>query len=129
MTYKKQNERQNKKMNLQEFSTYDFEGNLDDVIAKLLAVKENNPNYFDFMMEEETEIGYYNERYTTFTVFAWRKETDKEMEYRINKNKQARAKKREENKRIKEEKEASDKAEFARLAKKFKYEVADDFKM
>ena len=119
------NKRQNKKIQLQEFSTYDFEGNLDDIIAKLLAVKESYPNYFDFMMEEETENGYYNERYTTFTVFAWRKETDKEMEYRIEKNKKAKAKKREENKKLKEVQEVKDKAEFLRLAKKYKHEVEE----
>ncbi|HUW07907.1 MAG TPA: hypothetical protein VMW01_16800, partial [Williamwhitmania sp.] len=102
-----------------------FEGNLDDIIAKLLAVKESHPNYFDFMMEEETENGYYNERYTTFTVFAWRKETHKEMEYRIEKNKKAKAKKREENKKLKEVQEVKDKAEFLRLAKKYKHEVEE----
>jgi hypothetical protein len=116
MAYKKKNKRDK----VSELSTHDMDGNLEDVISKLIAVKEDREEYFNFQIETDTEYGYYNDSWTVFNIYAFREETDSEFEKRVEKSKRAKVSKKASDKKIKEEKEASEKKEFIRLSKKFK---------
>lgn len=119
----------NKKVKVKEFSVYDLEGKLENIIAKLEDIRDSNEELFDFEIEQETEYGYYNDQWVTFTVYAWREEFDQEANKRIEKRRLEREKQKAEGKKKKEEQEAKDKAEFLRLAKKFEYKITENLKV
>jgi RNA binding exosome subunit len=62
---------------------YDFSGSLPDIIAKLQKLITDNPTFFDFEIEVESEGGYYGDHSANVSVIAYRWETDEEMESRI----------------------------------------------
>lgn len=71
------------KVSVVKWSGYEMDGKLPDVIAKLQKLITDNPNYFDFEMEVESENGFYSSCSTNITVGAFRWETDDEEINRI----------------------------------------------
>jgi hypothetical protein len=111
------------KDNVRAWDSYELDGNLPEIIAKLQAVITDNPNYFDFTIDVESESGYYGSCSTNITINALRWETDAEMNERIavEKNKKERA---ELNVRLQQEANAKrERSLYESLKRKFENEV------
>lgn len=79
------------KVNVRAWSSYELDGDLPEIIAKLQAVITDSPNLFDFKIDVETESGYYGSCSTNITITAFRWETDDEMKERIEASKKKKA--------------------------------------
>ena len=95
----------------------EFEGSIDTIIDTLQSLKEDfkDKNYNYLWLDKETSYGYYNDMDVSYTLYGSRKETDKEYDARMAKNKKA-LNVVKINKQKKLEKERK---EYERLKKKF----------
>lgn len=122
--------REKKKINelLITWSSYEMDGTLADVIAKLQKVTTDFPNHFDFTISVETESGYYDSYSTHIRINGIRMETDEEMEARIIASKKASesAKLAAKNRAIANEKR--EKSLYESLKKKFEKEIEETSK-
>lgn len=111
------------------WSSYELDGKLEDTIAKLQKFIDENPTFFDFQIEVESESGYYGSCSTYINVIAFRWETDQEFEDRLIAEKKASlaakqaAKTRAENQAIKE------RQLYESLKRKFESEIDETNKM
>jgi len=72
-----------KKESIVKWDSYELDGKLEDVIAKLQKLITDNPNHFDFTIDVESESGYYGSSSTNINIDAYRWETNQEREERI----------------------------------------------
>jgi RNA binding exosome subunit len=71
------------------WDSYELDGNLEDVIAKLQNLITVNPDHFEFNIEVESESGYYGSCSTNINITANRWESDEECEKRVAASKRA----------------------------------------
>lgn len=116
-----------KKIKIQEtivaWSSYELDGKLEEVVAKLQGLMKSNPNHFDFNIDVESESGYYGSCSTNINITAYRWETDAEFEERI-----AAAKKAAELSKIRAKQQAQsqerrERTLYESLKKKFEKEI------
>jgi hypothetical protein len=102
-----------KKEKINSIDCWAFEGGIDDIIAKLQKIKEENAEYNEICIEVDDNI---YEGYLEFILFGYRPENKKERKIRLEE-----VKKRKEAKKIEEEKlEAEEIKKLKELIEKYK---------
>lgn len=107
------------------WSSYEVDGKLEDIISKLSNIIKERPDHFDFYLNVETESGYYNETSTNLKITANRWETNKEFEVRKAASLRASEAAKLSAQRRVEQKEIDDRLLYESLKKKFDKETTN----
>ena len=122
---KKQKQYKKKKDFGIQFDKWDFDGDLDSVIARLQEIKTSNPefNEFNLVLEEGTD---YDGEYVKYRLVGYRPETIEEKKDRLARQVEAKkaAKKRAEE--AKKKQEADELKQLKELMEKYKDKVLGD---
>jgi len=94
---------------------YDFEGDIDGIIAKLQKIKDDNSNYKEISFE--IYAGYDN---VSFDIYGYREETEKEKKKRLETTKKRAADLKKRKEKVDKKKEKRELKELKRLMNKFK---------
>jgi len=110
---------------LEAWGGWELDGNLVDAISKLQKIITDNPEHFDFLIDVETESGYYSSCSTNIKITGDRWETDEEFEDRKEADRKTEEAKRLRIIRDAQNKEKEEKLLYESLKRKFEKEIKE----
>lgn len=117
--------KQKRRDSIVEWDSWEIDGTLTDVIAKLQKLIDDRPGYFDFKIMASTSSGYYGDASTEISISADRWETDKEFQDRITADKSDKETKRLKAIRDAEANEKRERSLYESLKRKFDKEIKE----